>query len=133
MRADTKTIAIDAPAAEVRRFLADPANLPRWAVGFAKSVRQDEGRWIVQTASGEIPIRIRTDETSGVVDFVMSPAPGVEALAASRVVPRGRGCEYVFTQFQATGMSDELFAKSVEALEHELKVLKAIAEVQCPL
>ncbi len=133
MRADTRTISIDAPAAEVMRFVADPANLPRWAVGFAKSVRRENGGWSVETAGGKMPIRIRADEATGVVDFVMSPQPGIEILAASRVVPRGLACEYVFTQFQGPGMPDDAFLKSVQALQHELKVLKAIAEVECPL
>lgn len=133
MRADTQTISIDSPAAKVARFLADPANLPRWAVGFAKSVRRDAGRWYVRTGAGEMAVRVDADEGRGVVDFVISPAPGVEALAASRVMPRGAGCEYAFTQFQAPGMSDEAFGQSVKALAHELAVLKALMEVECPL
>ncbi|HTM59435.1 MAG TPA: SRPBCC family protein [Burkholderiales bacterium] len=133
MRADTKAISIDAPAAEVMHFLADPSNLPRWAVGFAKSVRRESDGWSVETTGGRMAIRIRADEATGVVDFLMSPQPGIEILAASRVVPRGRACEYVFTQFQSPGMPDEAFRKSVQALQHELKVLKAIAEVECPL
>ena len=135
MRADTKTVSIDADPAKVVRFLADPQNLPRWAVGFAKSVRQESGHWYVETAAGETGIRISADAKSGVVDFHfrMSSTPGLEALAASRVVPRGLGTEYVFTQFQGPDMTDEAFRQSVKALEHELTVLKAILEVQCPL
>jgi hypothetical protein len=133
MRADTQTVSIDSPAAKVARFLADPANLPRWAVGFAKSVRRDGARWYVRTGAGEMAVRVAANEATGVVDFVVSPAPGVEALAASRVLPRGAGCEYAFTQFQAPGMSDEAFGQSVAALSHELRVLKALMEVECPL
>jgi len=133
MRADTQTISIDAAPEKVMWFIADPANLPRWAVGFAKSVRQEDGRWIVRTSGGEMPVRVVADERTGVVDFVLSPGPGMDIVAASRVVARGRGCEYVFTQFQGPGMADEAFAQSVQALRHELKVLKAIAEVECPL
>jgi hypothetical protein len=132
MRADTRSISIDMSPPELVRFLADPANLPRWAVGFAKSVRQEAGRWYVQTAGGEIALRIASDAASGVVDYWMSPAAGVEVMAASRVVPRGAGSEYVFTQLQLPGMSDPEFARSVQALQHELTVLKAIAEVDCP-
>jgi hypothetical protein len=43
------------------------------------------------------------DPSSGVVDFFMFLAPGVEGIAGSR----GGGSEYVFTQFQPPGMSDE--------------------------
>ena len=133
MKADTQAVSIQSPAPKVARFLADPANLPRWAVGFAKSVRSDGGRWLVRTGAGEVAVRIAADEKSGIVDYLISPAPGVEALAASRVIPRGPGCEYTFTQFQGPGMSDEAFAQSVAALTHELRVLKALMEVECPL
>jgi len=63
----------------------------------------------------------------------MSPAPGVESLAGSRVLPHGAGSEYVFTQFQPAGMPDDAFAKNVQAVTHELTVLKALLEVECPL
>jgi hypothetical protein len=133
MRSDTRTISIDAAPAKVFELIADPANLPRWAVGFAKSARNDAGQWYVQTATGEVRVRIDADENTGVVDFHISPAPGVEALAASRVIPRGAAVEYVFTQFQAPGMPDDAFDASVRALQHELTVLKALAEIECPL
>lgn len=133
MHSDTKSISIEAGPARVVRFLADPRNLPRWAVGFAKSVREGPDGWLVATGSGEMGVRITADERTGTVDFWLSAAPGVEGLAASRVVPNGAGSEYVFTQFQAAGMSAEQFQKSAEAVAHELKVLKAIIEVECPL
>jgi hypothetical protein len=102
MRADTRTVSIQAEPAKLVDFLADPRNLPRWAVGFAKGVRQDgDQRWIVETGGGDLPLRIDADRTTGVVDFVMSPAPGVEARAVSRVLARGTGSEYVFTQGRA--------------------------------
>jgi hypothetical protein len=133
MRADTRTISIDAEPAKVVRLLADPRNLPRWAVGFAKTIRREAERWYVLTNGGEVEIRIAADERSGVVDFFISPAPNVEALAASRVIPRGKASEYVFTQFQAPGMPEDVFEMNVNAVQHELTVLKAIAEVECPL
>jgi Polyketide cyclase / dehydrase and lipid transport len=133
MRADTQTISIEAPASKVTRFLSQYENLPRWAVGFAKSVRRDGDAWRVVTGQGEMDVVIHSDQDTGVVDFSMRPAPGVEVLAASRVVPRGAASEYIFTQFQAPGMPDDAFRQSVAALKHELTVLKAMLEVECPL
>jgi hypothetical protein len=133
MRADTRSISISAPPAQLFRFVADATNLPRWAIGFARAVRRDRQGWIVTTGTGEVPVQIRSDEATGVVDFLLSPAPGVGGLAASRVIPRGEQSEYVFTQFQAPGMTDDAFAKSVAALSHELEVLKALLEIECPL
>jgi hypothetical protein len=133
MKADTKSISIEADPVKVARFLADPQNLPRWAVGFAKSVRSENGRWLVKTGVGEVGLRVAFAEAQGTVDFWISPAPGLEALAASRVLPRGEGSEYVFTQFQAPGMPEDAFNQSIKAVERELTVLKALLEIECPL
>ncbi len=133
MRADTKTIFIQAAPAKVVEFLATPQNLPRWAVGFAKAVRSENGRWLVTTAAADVAIRIEADPRSGVVDYFMSPAPGVELVARSRVVSNDTGAEYIFTQFQSPDMADEVFEKTAKALQHELTVLRALLEVECPL
>jgi hypothetical protein len=89
-RADTQAVSIPASSDEVFRFLADPENLPRWAVGFARGIRLDGVQWIVATQQGELPIRYESDATRGTIDFHMTTAPGVEAVAFSRVVPNGR-------------------------------------------
>jgi Polyketide cyclase / dehydrase and lipid transport len=133
MRSDTQSIIIDVPLAAVHAFVADPANLPRWAVGFACGVRQENGRWIVQTGAGEMPVGVDADETCGVVDFRMEPAPGVSVRAFSRVMPAGEGSVYVFTQLQAPGMPDAVFDAQVQALGHDLVALKAVMEVSCPI
>ena len=133
MRSDTQAISIEAAPSKVLQLVSNPENLPRWAVGFARSIRREGGRWLVSTGGGEIPLRVLFDARSGTVDFWMVPAPGVEALAASRVIPRGAAAEYTFTQFQLPGMPDDAFEKSVKALQHELQVLKALAEVEGPL
>ena len=134
LRSDTRAVSIDGPAAQVFDFVADPENLPKWAVGFCHAIRRDGDRWFVRTAQGEIAIRYVTDRALGVVDFYLSPAPGVEAAAFSRVLPNGGGAEYVFTQFQGAGVPDEVFAGQVAALAQELRVLQALvrARAACP-
>ncbi len=133
MRSDTRTITIAASPKDVVTFVGDPRNLPRWAIGFAKHVRQDGGHWVVSTGQGEVGVAIDVDEQSGTVDFRMGVAPGVEAVAYSRAVPNGDGAEYLFTQFQQPGVPDELFGQLVSAVRHELVTLKALLEVSCPL
>ncbi len=133
MRSDTTTITIETDPKDVVAFVSDPRNLPRWAIGFAKGVRQDGGRWVVSTGQGDVSVAIDVDEQSGTVDFRMEVAPGVEAVAYSRAVPNGDGTEYVFTQFQQPGVPDELFGQLVAAIRHELVTLKALLEVSCPL
>ena len=87
----------------------------------------------MSTGRGEVALSVDVDERSGTVDFRMEPAPGVEAVAYSRVVPNGTGTEYVFIQFQQPGTPDEVFGQLTEAVAHELVALKALLEVVCPL
>jgi uncharacterized protein YndB with AHSA1/START domain len=133
MRSDTQSVTIAASPEQVWAFVADGANMPRWAIGFAKSARPDMGGWIVSTAQGEVPTAIAADERTGTVDFLMEPAPGVVATAYARVIPNGESAEFVFTQFQQPGVTDEVFDQLAAAVSHELVALKALLEVACPL
>ena len=133
MRSDTQSVTIGAVPDKVLAFVADGGNLPRWAIGFARSVRQSGSGWVVTTGQGEIPTSIAVNEEVGTVDFHMEPAPGMRATAFARVVPNGDGAEFVFTQLQAPGTPDEVFAQLVAAVGHELVALKALLEVECPL
>ncbi len=134
MRSNTQHITINVDHRTLFEFLADPNNLPRWAVGFCRAIRRDGDHWFVQTSQGEVAVRYVTHADLGVVDFYLSPAPGIEVDAFSRIVPNGDGAEYVFTQFQAPGMPDEAFEAQVSALKEELVVLRALmhAQAACP-
>jgi Polyketide cyclase / dehydrase and lipid transport len=132
MRSDTQTISINAPAEKAFAFVADPGNLPRWAIGFAKAIAPDGDAWLVTTGQGQVRLRAVTDADIGIVDFHMTVG-GVEAVAYSRVLARGEACEYVFTQMQPPGMPHDVFDDQVSALGHELIALKALVEVECPL
>ena len=133
MRSDTQSVTINARPRDVVAFVGDGANLPRWAIGFAKAVRRDEKRWMVTTAQGDVPVTIAVDESRGTVDFHIEPELEVKAAAYARVVPNGEGSEFMFTQFQQPGMPDAVFDQLVEAVGHELVALKAALEVECPL
>lgn len=134
MRADTQSVSIQSRADAVFAFVADPGNLPRWAIGFAKGVNADGDEWLVTTGDGgQVSLRTVTDAGLGVVDFHMVMPGGIESVARSRVVPRGAGSEFVFTQVQVPGIPDALFDRLVETVDHELTALKAQMEVDCPL
>lgn len=129
MRAYTHQVKIAADAGTVFSYVADPRNLPRWAVAFAKEVRRNGDGWIVTVADGpelsrEVMLELRTSAQLGVVDFLMQPAPGVTVPATTRVVDAGDGAVYTFTLFQPSMMADEVFEAQVRAVELELGVLK---------
>lgn len=125
MQTDTQTVTVAASPEDVFTFLADPETLPQWAVGFCRGIRRNGEGWVVDTGHGEVGIRYVTDADRGLIDFHMTPAPGVEVVAYSRVIPTAGGAEYVFTQVRAPGMSDEAFAGQRAALTDELEVLRA--------
>src|SRR5215203_4791462 len=135
MHADTQTISPPASAEDVFAFLADPENLPRWAVGFARGIRREVDEWIVQTGQGEMPIRVVADALRGTIDFHMTVTPGIEAVAYSRIIPNETGAEYIFTQLQLPGMADEVFAAQRAALAEELAILPILfrARATCPV
>lgn len=128
MTSNTQSIEIAADAEDVLRFVADGDNLPRWATGFCQSIERDGTAWRVQTPQGEVRLEIVTAAATGVVDFHLSPAPGVSAVASSRVVPAPAGAVYVFTQSQAPEMPDEVFRAQVDTLTGELQALKQLLE-----
>ncbi len=134
MRSNTEHVTINVDHRQLFAFLADPHNLPKWAVGFCRAIRREGERWVVQTLQGEVSIRYVTDPSLGIIDFYISPAPGTEAAAFSRVLPNGGGSEYVFTQFQTPEIPDGVFERQVRALKEELVVLRALmhAQAACP-
>lgn len=69
------------------------------------------------------------------IEFYFEPSPNVEVAAFSRVLPNAAGAEYVFTQFQSTGMPDDVFESQVRALIEELQFLRAliVARLACRL
>ena len=133
MRSNTQTITIEAPPSKVLAFVGDGANLPRWAIGFAKAVASDGDGWLVTTGQGQVPTTIVADAQAGTVDFHMDMGSTGKAVAYSRVLPNETGSEFVFTQFQGAGVHDEVFEQLVAAVGHELGALKALMEVECPL
>jgi len=134
MRSNTEHVTINTDHRHLFTFLADPGNLPKWAVGFCRAIRRDGDRWMVQTLRGEVAVRYVTQPDLGIIDFYISLAPETEVTAFSRVLPNGDGSEYVFTQFQSPEMPDDVFEAQVRALKEELVVLRALmhAQAACP-
>jgi hypothetical protein len=128
----TLSVSIDRAPADVYAFVADPINLTQWAGGLARSVRRDGDRWIVQMPQGEVGFRFVRDNDLGVLDHVVTIAPGVEILNPMRVVPNGSGSEVLFTLFQLPGMLDQEFAEDAALVQHDLETLKRVLEAKAP-
>jgi hypothetical protein len=132
-RADTQTISIDAPVTTVIDLITDPAEFPRWAAGFARDVRVDGDDWLVDTGDAEVRLHVRVSHELGTVDYLLADAlPGVEIGAFSRVLPNGRGCEFIFTQFLADDIGDADLEDQRAVTAIELQTVRALAERAAP-
>jgi Polyketide cyclase / dehydrase and lipid transport len=129
MRTHTASVTIAAAPAAVLDVVADLDQLPRWAVGFARAVERGPDGAVVTTASGDrLPVAVRADRATGVVDFDIA---GVAAY--TRAVAAADETVYTFTMLQPPEMPDAAFDAQIGALDRELVVLKSIVEVACPL
>ncbi|MDY6943265.1 MAG: SRPBCC family protein [Pseudomonadota bacterium] len=126
MLAHTESVTLEAPAAIVYAYLADPGNLPKWANVFCQSIEHDGNGWRAQTVAGQIGIRYECHEVCRTIDIVSLIEPGVEDTAYTRVMPNGAGCEFTFTFYRDPDMSDELFDSQRWGLREELRTLRAI-------
>jgi hypothetical protein len=134
MRSHTTSIEIESAPDQVFAFVADAGKLPLWAIGFAKAIDPDGDCWLVTLASGQrLPLRVDSDSATGVVDYVMLPAPGVEVPAHTRVMHHAGVTLYAFSMHQTPDIADDVFDAQAAELERELIVLKAHLETACPL
>jgi len=126
MNSHTRTVTIQAEWKKVYDFLANPANLPKWAICFCQSIKHDANDWIVTTPMGQMKIRYDTDAERGLIDLYDASDSNP---AFTRVVPNGpEGTEYIFTFFQGPEIPDEVFAEQIKGLKTELSVLKDLME-----
>ena len=120
MTSRTVTAVFPIPKERVFSYLADIANLPRWATEFARELKVVDGRHKVVNGLGEFFFELRADSDTGVIDMLAGPNPEALALFPARVVglPDG-GSAFTFTMFQAPGQPDEQFEGQYQSLLRE--------------
>lgn len=111
--------------------VADAQNLPRWAPAFARTVRPDGTDWIIVTGEDrEARITVRASAEHGTVDLLATDNPVRGAF--SRVLPNGRGSEYVFTLFFPTDTDDTAITQQMDIVNDELAAVRALCEHSSP-
>jgi hypothetical protein len=117
-------VRIEAPAAEVYAFVADPTNLPRWAAGLASSsVELREGRWVTESPMGTVEIAFAPRNDFGVLDHDVTLPCGEVVSNPVRVLPNEDGCDVVFTVRRRPDMSDENVERDLAAVQADLDTL----------
>jgi hypothetical protein len=114
---------------DVYGFASDPANLPRWAAGLARTeVTRIGDAWVVVAPFGKVTIRFAPKNALGVMDHDVELESGVTVHNPMRVVPNGAGSEFIFTLFRRPEMTDAQFAEDGRAVEADLRTLKELLE-----
>ncbi|WP_227999492.1 SRPBCC family protein [Mycolicibacterium sp. P1-5] len=121
---------INRSAADVYRYAADPAHLPEWAAGLARSeVTRVGDTWVAQSPMGEITIEFTPANDLGVLDHVVKLPSGEPVFNPLRVVPAGdEWSEVVFTLRRRPEMSDDDYAADAAAVSADLATLKRVLE-----
>lgn len=129
-RAHTQAVTIHAPPDAVLEIVGDPRQLPRWAPGFAPSVRAGRaGEWVIKDGEMERHIQVRVSRTFGTVDLLVKAASGCfEPRLYSRVTGSSTASEYVFTLLLAEDLDDAAVAEQQSTVAEELQTLRRLVE-----
>jgi hypothetical protein len=128
---DVQSIELGVSWEKAFRFIADPANLPRWAQAF-KHVAN--GAALLQTPNGEAEIRleIAASAEAGTIDWVMHFPDGSVGHAYSRVITQGNDRSlYSFILTAPPVPLEELegaLEQQSRILKEELTTLRALLE-----
>lgn len=112
----------------VYEFIADPANLPQWAAGLARSeveVRGDE--LVAQSPMGEVTVRFVPRNDLGVLDHDVTLPSGATVNNPMRVLAHPEGAEVLFT-VRSLDMTPEEFEADCAAIAADLRTLQALLE-----
>lgn len=110
---------------------ADPARLPDWASGLARSALVPQGdHWIVRTPeSGDARMRFAPPNELGVLDHWVAPEGVPEVYLPFRVIGVAPGaCELQFTLLRQPHMDDAAFERDAQWIARDLQALKRLLE-----
>ena len=120
---------IAADPKRVAAYLAEPRNLPTWAVNFGDEIRRDAEGWVMRTPSGPFRVRMAPPNDLGVVDHWVRPLDGGEEIhSVIRVTENGVGTLVVFTLFRQDGFDDVRFDEDERLVSADLRRLKGLIE-----
>ncbi len=133
MKSRTLAMALPVPKDRVFQYLSHIENLPRWATEFCRELKVVDGKHKVFTCpaagSQELFFQIRADEKTGVIDMLAGPTEKEMAVFPTRVVELPGGfTAYLFTMFQAPGVTDVQFETQYRNLTKEFENIKRALE-----
>jgi hypothetical protein len=125
------SVSICASLEQVYEFAANPANLPKWAPGFVKSIGNRDGKWVAESTMGEVTFAFAPRNSLGVLDHGVTLPSGESFSNPMRVVANGQGSEVLFTLFRHPPMTEAEFDRDATVVLGDLEKLKAVIEALC--
>ncbi len=123
------SVSIAASAEAVYAYAADPAHLPAWASGLARSTVERVGdRWVVESPMGRVLVDVAPANDLGVLDHTVTLPDGEQVLNPMRVIPDDEGCEVVFTVRHRARMTEEELERDCRAVAADLQTLRSLLE-----
>lgn len=113
---------------DIAVFAGNPANLPQWAAGLSAGIRNESGRWITDSPMGEVEVSFRSGVEFGILDHDVILPDGTSMHNPLRVLHNDDVAEVVFTVYRRANVSDDEFARDMEAVGADLERLRAILE-----
>lgn len=122
------SVSINRPADDVYEFASNPANLPQWAAGLSGSIENVKGDWIAESPMGRVKVEFAEKNKFGILDHDVTLPSGEKIYNPMRVFPNDDGSEVIFTLYQRSDLSDQMFAEDAEAVAKDLEKLKSLLE-----
>ncbi len=129
---DVQSIRINAHPDTVFQFIAEPTNVPKWALGFSEV---DGKTAYMETPAGKMKVgmTMQTNPELGTVDTTMTMPDNSIGMAYSRVLPNDGGKTSIFSfVLMAPPVPLEEIEGTLEAqkkqLAEELQLLKKLLE-----
>ena len=122
------SVSINRPADQVYEFASNPANLPQWAAGLSGSIENVKGDWIAESPMGRVKVEFAEKNKFGTLDHDVTLPSGEKIYNPMRVFPNDDGSEVIFTLYQRSDLSDQMFAEDAEAVAKDLEKLKSLLE-----
>ena len=130
---DVQSIGVAVSAERLFKFIAEPANLPKWTNAFKSA---DNRTAELATPDGAVPIKLKTEarKDAGSVDWIMTFPDKSVGYAYSRVTQNGEDASIYSFVLMAPPAPLEMLEGALDAqkpiLAEELKRLKALMEAR---
>lgn len=124
----TLGVSLACPWDKAYAFLANPANMPRWASGLGKGFTQEDGQWIAEGPLGRVAIRFAPANDLGVLDHTVTLPNGQQSYNPMRLVrdAGGSACILLFTLLRQAGVGEDQFQADADWIRKDLSTLQSL-------